>query len=76
MKFNRRIRNLEFISQAKQYVPPIIFHVIVEPSENWPKEVGAYANVPIKGRYHRIDSENHELPDQFEQRINRFLEKY
>ena len=76
MKFNKRIRRLEVISQAKLYVPPIIIHIIVELSGNGPKEVGAYADVPFEGSYHRIGSEDHELPDQFEQRINRLLEKH
>ena len=31
------------------YVPPIFFHSVVEPSNDGPKEVGAFANVHLNG---------------------------
>ena len=47
MTFIKRLKILERNAPTSDYIPPIIIHTIVEPSENGPREVGAYANIPI-----------------------------
>jgi hypothetical protein len=57
MKFGKRLDTLERNTHVPEYIPPIIIHSIVEPSENGPKEIGVFANVLLKGSYQRIDLE-------------------
>ena len=71
MTFNKRLKILERNAPTYNYIPPIIIHTIVEPSDNGPREVGAYATVSIDGIYFRLERENGENQEQFEKRIKK-----
>ena len=43
MKFGKRLDTLESNAHVREYIPPIIIHTIVEPSESGPKEIGVFA---------------------------------
>ena len=49
MNVTARIKRLEKLRSPEPYVPPIFFHSVVEPSNDGPKEVGAFANVHLNG---------------------------
>jgi len=69
MEFKSRLDRLEAMSPIATWVPPIFFHSVVEPSENGPREVGAFATIRDKGEeliVWRGDGENHE---SFENRV-------
>ena len=69
MKFKSRLDRLEAMRPASPSVPSIFFHSVVEPSENGPREVGAFAKIRIEGNdlmVWRGEDENHE---SFENRI-------
>ena len=69
MNFKTRLNRLEAMRPITQWVPPIFFHSVVEPSENGPIEVGAFAKIRIEGEdlmVWRGENENHE---HFEKRV-------
>jgi hypothetical protein len=69
MKFKSRLDRLEAMRPIAPWVPPIFFHSVVEPSENGPKEVGAFAKIYVEGNdltIWRIASETNE---DFELRV-------
>ena len=68
MKFTSRLDRFE-AARPSLLVSPIFFHSVVEPSENGPREVGAFAKIYVEGEelmVWRGDNENHE---SFENRI-------
>ena len=69
MKFGKRLDTLESNSHIREYIPPIIIHSIVEPSENGPKEIGVFANVLLEGSYQRIDLELGKTHDEYKKQI-------
>ena len=66
MKFKERLKVLEQNLQNSEYVPPIIIRTIVEPSEDGPKEIGAFANVRINGIYQKFKRASGKTQEQFE----------
>ena len=54
MIFKKRLVVLENGAHRHNYVPPIIIHTLVEPSEDGPKEVGAFARLETNGICQRI----------------------
>ena len=63
MKFKSRLDKLEAMRPVAPWVPPIFFHSVVEPSENGPREVGAFAKIRVEGKdlmVWRGGNENHE----------------
>ena len=73
MKFGKRLDTLERNSHILEYIPPIIIHTIVEPSENGPKEIGVFANVLLEGGYQRIDLELGKTHDEYEKKLMNIL---
>ena len=74
MNFGKRLDTLERNIHILEYIPPIIIHTIVEPSENGPKEIGVFANVLLEGSYQRIDLELGKTHDEYEKQINEYIE--
>ena len=70
MIFKKRLVVLENIAHRHNYVPPIIIHTLVEPSEDGPKEVGAFARLETNGICQRIERKADETQRQFENRIH------
>ena len=50
-------------------MPPIFFHSVVEPSENGPKEVGAFAKFLLYGEATTIWRADDETQNAFELRV-------
>ena len=73
MKFGKRLDTLVRNTHVCEYTPPIIIHTIVEPSESGPKEIGVFANVLLEGSYQRIDLELGKTHDEYEKKINEYL---
>ena len=69
MNFKPRLAKLEAMYPSAPWVPPIFFHSVVEPSENGPREFGAFAKIYVEGEeliVWRGDNEKHE---SFENRV-------
>ena len=69
MKFKSRLDRLEAMRPEAPWVPPLFFYSVVKPSENGPREVGAFAKIRIEGEdlmVWRGENENHE---DFEKRV-------
>ena len=66
MKFKKRLKVLEQQLTASKYVIPIIIRTIVEPSEDGPKEIGAFANILINGIYQKFERASGKTQEQFE----------
>ena len=49
MTFKKRLAVLEKSARPLNYIPPIIIHILVEPSEDGPKEVEAFAELETNG---------------------------
>ena len=63
MNFKTRLNRLEAKRPNAPWVPSILFHPIIEPSENGPREVGAFAKLQIDGKniiIWRCEDETHE----------------
>ena len=45
MRFKKRLAVLEKSARPLNYIPPIIIHIFVKPSEDGPKEVEALLNL-------------------------------
>ena len=69
MKFKSRLDRLEAMRPITQWVPPIFFHSVVEPSENDPREVGAFAKIRIEGEDLMVWREEDETKENFEARV-------
>ena len=70
MIFKKRLVVLENSAHRHNYVPPIIINTLVEPSEDGPKEVGAFARLETNGICQRIERKADETQRQFENRIH------
>ena len=51
MRFKKRLAVLEKSARPLNYIPPIIIHILVEPSADGPKEVGAFTQLETNGIY-------------------------
>ena len=69
MKFKSRLDRLEAMRPIAQWVPPIFFHSVVEPSENGPKEVGAFAKIYVEGKDLMVWRREDETNEDFELRV-------
>ena len=69
MKFKSRLDRLEAMRPEAPWVPPLFFHSVVEPSENGPREVGAFAKIRIEGEDLMVWREEHETKENFEARV-------
>ena len=69
MKFKSRLDRLEAMRPEAPWVPPIFFHSVVEPSENGPREVGAFAKIRIEGEDLMVWREEDETKENFEARV-------
>ena len=76
MKFRKRLDTLERNSHIPEYTPPIIIHIIVEPSESGPKEIGVLANVFAEGVYKRIDLELGKTQEKYEMELKNIRSKF
>ena len=74
MRFKKRLAVLEKSARPLNYIPPIIIHTIVEPSEDGPKEVGAIAELTTNGVIQRLERKADETQRQFENRIQSQLQ--
>ena len=69
MKFKSRLDRLEAMRPVAPWVPPIFFHSVVEPSENGPHEVGAFAKIYVEGNDLLVWREEGETKGNFEARV-------
>jgi hypothetical protein len=69
MKFKSRLNRLEAMHPTSPWVPPIFFHPVVEPSENGPREVGAFAKFFLDGKNIMIWRSEDETHDDFKTRV-------
>ena len=69
MTFKKRLAVLERSVPPLNYIPPIIIHILVEPSDDSPKEVEAFAELATNGVIQRLEREADETKRQFENRI-------
>ena len=69
MKFKSRLDRLEAVRPEAPWVPPIFFHSVVEPSENGPKEVGAFAKIYVEGKDLMVWRREDETNEDFELRV-------
>ena len=74
MRFKKRLGVLEKSARPLNYIPPIIIHILVEPSEDGPKEVGAFAQLETNGVIQRLERKADETQGQFENRIQSQLQ--
>ena len=71
MNFKSRLDKLEATHSVTPWVPPIFFHSIVEPSENGPREVGAFAKIRVEGKDMMVWRGEDENNEDFEARVQR-----
>ena len=69
MKFKSRLDRLEAMRPPCPCVPPIFFHSVVEPSENGPREVGAFAKIYVDGNDLMVWRRDGETNIDFEIRV-------
>ena len=69
MKFKSRLDRLEATRPIAPGVPPIFFHPVVEPSENGPREVGAFAKIYVEGKDLMVWRREDETNEDFELRV-------
>lgn len=69
MRFKSRLDRLEAMQPVAPWVPPILFYSVVEPSENGPKEVGAFARFLLHGKETTIWRADDEKQNAFELRV-------
>ena len=67
--FKTRLDRLETMHPVAPWVPPIFFHSVVEPSDNGPREVGAFAKVYVDGNHLMIWRRDGETNEDFELRV-------
>lgn len=68
MKFTSRLDRLE-AARPSLWVSPIFFHSVVEPSENGPREVGAFAKIFVAGEDLLVWRGESETNEYFELRV-------
>lgn len=68
MKFTSRLDRLE-AARPSLWVSPFIFHSVVEPSENGPREVGAFAKIFVAGEDLLVWRGESETNEDFELRV-------
>ena len=71
LKFKLRLDRLEAMRPIAPWVPPIFFHSVVEPSENGPREVGAFAKIRVEGKDMVVWRGEDENNEDFEARVQR-----
>ena len=69
MKFKSRLDRLEAMRPIAPLVPPIFFHPVVEPRENGPREVGAFAKIYVEGKDLMVWRREDETNEDFELRV-------
>jgi hypothetical protein len=69
MKFKSRLERLEARRTTTPWVAPIIFHSIIEPRENGPREVGAFAKLFSDGKNIIIWRSEDETHEDFETKV-------
>ena len=69
MRFKSRLDRLEAMHPPSPRVPPIFFHPVVEPSENGPREVGAFAKIYVEGKDLMVWRRDGETNEDFELRV-------
>ena len=69
MKFRSRLDRLEAMHFSSPWVQPIFFHPVVEPSENGPREVGAFAKIYVEGKDLMVWRREGETNEDFELRV-------
>ena len=69
MRFKSRLDRLEAMRPAASWVPPIVFHSVVEPSKNGPTEVGAFAKFFLHGTKITFWRADDETQNAFELRV-------
>jgi len=69
MRFKSRLDRLEAMHPPSPWVPPIFFHPVVEPSENGPREVGAFAKIYVEGKDLMVWRRDGETNEDFELRV-------
>ena len=69
MSLKSRITRLEAKRPLSQWVPPILFHSVVEPSENGPREIGAFAIIYVDGKDLMVWRREDETNEDFELRV-------
>ena len=69
MKFKSRLDRLEAMRPNTPWVPSILFYPIIEPSENGPREVGAFAKLHLDGKSILIWRSEGETHEDFETRV-------
>ena len=69
MRFKKRLAVLEKSAHRYNCVPPIIVHILVEPSVDGPKEVGIFAQLETNEICQRIERSADETQRQFEHHI-------
>ena len=69
MKFKSRLDRLDAMRPTAPWVPPIFFHPVVEPSENGPREVGAFAKIYVDGKDLMVWRKEEETKEGFELRV-------
>ena len=74
MRFKKRLAVVEKSARPLNYIPPIIIHILVEPSEDGPKEVEAFAELATNGVIQRLERKADETQRQFENRIHSQLQ--
>ena len=74
MTFKKRLAVLEKSARPLNYIPPIIIHILVERSEDGPKEVEAFAELATNEVIQRLEREADETQRQFENRIQSQLQ--
>ena len=68
MNFKLRLDRLD-AKRPSQWVPPIFFHSVVEPSEDGPQEVGAFAKMYDGFDDLMVWREEDETNEDFEARV-------
>ena len=69
MRDKSRLDRLEAMHPPSPWVPPIFFHPVVEPSENGPREVGAFAKIYVEGKDLMVWRREGETNEDFELRV-------
>ena len=69
MNFKTRLNRLEAMRPNTPWVPSIFFHPVIEPSENGPREVGAFAKMYVEGKDLIVWRREDETNEDFELRV-------
>ena len=69
MTSRKKLVVLEKSIHRPNYVPPIVIHIILEPTEDGPKDVEAFFQMQTNGICQRVECIADETQEQFESRI-------